>query len=593
MSQHGPFGPARGSGGVENGRKILATPLDNRHRLLRIVIQRRQRLRQSALPVCAQRPHLRTRRYLCHQVPECLLVGRITDEQSRRGVTEEVGDLGSRVGRVDRHVNRTGPQAAQIEGDAFRRLRRLHQNPVAGPDRQGLQQRGADGTLLLERKISDVLGAFQNQRRAIRLFLERVAEQREKILVHRNLSSGRPASVGRPCRRRHRTRRHFLGRKGLHSLINERHRAGPRDLRLISALTLAFCLLLAGCGDSDPSGTGGPQGFSRGPTYVVTTPAAVREIRDEVEAIGTTRANESVTIAAKLTDTVSRVNFEDGELVNEGEVLIELTNREQSALLDEAEANLQDARNQARRMESMAADNLVPLSELDAANARLAAADARYQSIVARLEDRLIRAPFSGLLGFREVSEGTLVTPGSRITTLDDISVIKLDFSIPEVHLNLVRPGLTLVAESSAFPDRRFRATVRTVGSRVDENTRAATVRAHIDNPDLLLKPGMLLTVHLTTATRQALMVPEAALLQRSSQAFVFTIENGRASMRQIRSGVRRDGWVEVEGGLSEAEAVVTEGVIKIRDGSPVTTEGIANGRPSDGRPGPEHPGGF
>ncbi len=353
----------------------------------------------------------------------------------------------------------------------------------------------------------------------------------------------------------------------------------------------ALALLLAACSDDRAGGgPGGPGGFSRGPTFVVTTPAEIREIRDTVEAIGTTRANESVTIAAKLTDTVSRVNFDDGQLVAAGDVLVELTNLEQAALLDEAEANAQDARNQARRLESMAADNLVPLSELDAAQARLSAAEARYQSIVARLEDRLIRAPFAGMLGFREVSEGTLVTPGSPITTLDDLAIIKLDFSIPEVHLNLVRPGLTLTAVSSAYPDQSFEATVRTVGSRVDQNTRAATVRAHIDNPDLLLKPGMLLTVHLTTATREALMVPESALLQRSAQVFVYTIEEGRAGMQQINTGVRRSGWVEVEYGLEPGEPVITEGTIKIRDGAPVTTERVAGG-PRPGGP-PSGPGG-
>ena len=330
---------------------------------------------------------------------------------------------------------------------------------------------------------------------------------------------------------------------------------------------LVVCLgaLLTGCTDERSArGPGGP-GASRGPTFVITVPAEVREVRDQVEAIGTTRANESVIIAAKLTDTVSRVNFEDGQLVVAGDVLVELTNLEQAALLAEAEADVRDARNQAGRLESMAADNLVPLSELDSAQARLSAAEARYQSILARLEDHLIRAPFSGMLGFREVSEGTLVTPGSPITTLDDVSIIKLDFSIPEVHLNLVRPGLTLVAESSAFPDQTFAATVRTIGSRIDENTRAATVRAHIDNPDLILKPGMLLTVHLTTATREVLMVPESALTQRSAQVYVYTIADGRAAMRQIRTGVRKDGWVEVESGLEAGEAVITEGIIKVR----------------------------
>jgi membrane fusion protein (multidrug efflux system) len=336
---------------------------------------------------------------------------------------------------------------------------------------------------------------------------------------------------------------------------------------------LAAVLLSSGCEEAAGPGGPGRGGFQRGPTFVITQPATVREIRDVEEAIGTTRANESVTIAAKVTDTVSRVNFEDGQIVEEGTVLVELTNKEQSALLDEAEANLIDARNQAKRLQMLAAENTIPLSELDVALARLSASEARYQSLVARLEDRLITAPFSGVLGFRRVSEGTLVTPGSEITTLDDISIIKLDFSIPEVHLSLIREGLELTARSSAFPDRTFEATVRTIGSRIDENTRAATIRAHIDNPDLVLKPGMLMTVQLVTATRNALMIPETAVLQRSSQVFVYTITDGKAEMLQIRTGARRSGWIEVLAGLTEGQPVVTEGVIKIRNGSPVTTE--------------------
>jgi membrane fusion protein (multidrug efflux system) len=347
--------------------------------------------------------------------------------------------------------------------------------------------------------------------------------------------------------------------------------------RVLAGLCAGLLLLVAsaGCDSGQNSGarSGPPDGFSRGPTFVITELATVREIRDQVEAIGTTRANESVTIAAKVTDTVSRVNFEDGQFVDKGAVLVELTNREQTALLDEAEANLMDARNQARRLEMLAAEGSVPLSQLDEAHARLSASEARFQSIVARLEDRLIHAPFSGLLGFREVSQGTLVTPGSTITTLDDISIIKLDFSIPEVYLNLVREGLELIAISSAFPDQRFEARVRTIGSRVDENTRAAMVRAHIDNPDRLLKPGMLLTVHLTTDVRQVLMVPETALMQRSSQVFVYTINDNKAEMLQIQTGARRDGWIEVFSGLKAGQNVITEGVIKVRDGANVTTE--------------------
>ena len=287
---------------------------------------------------------------------------------------------------------------------------------------------------------------------------------------------------------------------------------------------------------------------------------------------------------------MSKVRFEDGELVKSGQVLVEITNTEQAALLAESEANVQDARNQFQRFEKLAADGSVPVSQLDESSARLAAVEARYQSLLARLEDRLIRAPFSGLLGFRQVSEGTLVSPGTPIATLDDISLIKLDFSIPEVHLALVRPGLKLSAESSAYAGTTFHATVNTIGSRIDPVTRAATVRAHIANDDLLLRPGMLMTVRLIASEREALMVPEISLVQRASQVFVFTIRDERAEMLQVSTGARDRGWIEILGGLDAGQAVITEGVIKIRDGAPVTI--VPLDRAPRGRPPGDQPAG-
>ncbi len=328
-----------------------------------------------------------------------------------------------------------------------------------------------------------------------------------------------------------------------------------------------------------PGPRGGPGGYERGPTIVETQTAQIRTIIEVLEAIGTTRANESVTITAKVTDTISHVKFEDGSLVETGDVLVELTNEEETALLAEAEANVDDASTQFKRLEGLLTQNSVPASQVDEARARFSAAEARYQSILARLDDRLVRAPFAGLLGFRSVSTGTLVTPGATITTLDDISVIKLDFSIPEVYLGLIKPGLSLVADSPAYPDKQFPATVRTINSRVDPITRAATVRAHIVNDDRLLKPGMLMTVKITTSERETLMVPESALMQRSDQVFVFTVVEGKAQIRQIVHGSRREGWVEVLEGLNVGEPVISEGVIKVRQGSPVTTETISPSR--------------
>ena len=186
----------------------------------------------------------------------------------------------------------------------------------------------------------------------------------------------------------------------------------------IAAVVLA---IVGGAGwyltrDAGPAGqqAGGPAGAGRGETPLVVAETVRREqLVDSVEAIGTTTANESVTLSAKVTDTVRRVNFEDGDYVEAGSVLIELTNQEEEALLAEARANLEDAENQLRRLEDISAQGLASASDLDMARSRAAASQARLNTVLARLRDRLIQAPFSGVLGFRAVSPGTLLTPNT------------------------------------------------------------------------------------------------------------------------------------------------------------------------------------
>ena len=326
-------------------------------------------------------------------------------------------------------------------------------------------------------------------------------------------------------------------------------------------------------GGEAPAGAVGGFGAFGGQEVPVVTVEPVRRERfsETIEAIGTAQANESVTLTAKVTDTVSAVLFDDGDYVEAGQILVQLTNREDEALLAEARANLEDARAQLRRVEELAEQGLAPLSELDVARNRDAAAKARLDSILARLADRLIRAPFSGVLGFRQVSPGTLVQPNTPITTLDDISTIKLDFTVPETFLGDVRPGATVIARSVSYPGRDFEGVVRTVSSRVDPVTRAVAVRAHIPNDDGALRPGMLLTVQLASRERVTLVVPEGAVFQIQDRAYVFAVDGERiARQRQVRLGARRFGIVEILDGLDEGELVVSEGIVKLRDGSRV-----------------------
>ncbi|MFK7913053.1 MAG: efflux RND transporter periplasmic adaptor subunit [Pseudomonadales bacterium] len=361
-------------------------------------------------------------------------------------------------------------------------------------------------------------------------------------------------------------------------LINDSNATAMRLLKLSTALLmLAGGPVLSGCDSGSAPERGGPgASFQRPPTKVVAQIAAPRAISDVIEAIGTTTANESITLTAKVTDTVSKVRFEDGQFTEAGAVLIELTNSEETALLAEAEANLDDAQRQFDRLENLYRKRTIPVSQRDEAGARLSAAKARYDSILARLNDRLVRAPFAGLLGFRQVSAGSLIAPGTAIATLDDIATIKLDFSVPELHLATLKPGLSLLAESNAYPDQPFPAAVETIDTRIDPVTRNARVRALIDNADLRLKPGMLMTVALKTRERVALAIPEAALVLRSGRASVYVVtqqEDGPellASLRPVTTGGRYDGWVEVLSGLQDGESVITEGTLKVRDQAPI-----------------------
>lgn len=327
-------------------------------------------------------------------------------------------------------------------------------------------------------------------------------------------------------------------------------------------------------GDEKNANAGKGHGGFGGPVLVIAQPVQYKTIVESIEAIGTAQANESVTLTAKVSDIVSRVNFEDGDSVERGKILIELANEEQSALLAEARANLEDATTQLRRLKDLGNKKLVPDSDIDEAKAQANAAKARLDSIAARMQDRLVRAPFSGVLGFREVSTGTLLTNNTPITTLDDISVIKLDFTIPEIHLNALQPGFKIQATSEAFKDQLFEGDIRTIGSRVDPVTRAVTVRAIIPNQERLLRPGMLLGINIIISERTSLVVPESAVTQVGDETYVFLAgKDGKAKKQNISIGARRFGYMEVNAGLKDGEVVITEGAFKLRDGAAIKVQ--------------------
>lgn len=339
----------------------------------------------------------------------------------------------------------------------------------------------------------------------------------------------------------------------------------------------AFLTVLAGVAIyliySQSSGQAeGPRGgFGAREVPVMVAPVTETKFFDVLEALGTAKANESVSITAKVTETVRRIHFSDGMNVEDGDILVELTSAEESAQIEEARAALQEADQQLERVKDLVSKGNAPQSRLDSQRALRDGANARVVGLEARLADRLIRAPFEGLLGLRMVSPGTLVQPGSQITTLDDISLIKVDFTIPESFLAALGVGQSIVAQSAAYPDRDFEGRVTTLDTRVDPVTRAVIVRAEIPNEDGAIRPGMLLTVDLVNNERVQLSVPEEALVPIQDRKYVFVLkEDKTVEQRLITIGSRIPGTVEIVDGLEKGDQVVTLGTNRVRDGSKV-----------------------
>src|SRR5512138_2183773 len=220
-------------------------------------------------------------------------------------------------------------------------------------------------------------------------------------------------------------------------------------------------LSLAACSGPTDAPRGGPNSDNAVP--VVTAAALVRPLGVQIEAVGTARAKESVDVTSKTTNTVVAIRFKEGDLVRKGDVLVELDSAEARAELEEAQAALADSENQFKRGQDLFTQQALSISQLDTIEATLKANRARVSAAKARLDDTVIRASFDGRTGFRRVSVGSLVNPGTVITTLDDTSLIHLDFTVPETYLYVLERGLEVSARTAGLPDREFKGTVSNI----------------------------------------------------------------------------------------------------------------------------------
>lgn len=293
---------------------------------------------------------------------------------------------------------------------------------------------------------------------------------------------------------------------------------------------------------------------------------------EDVNAAGTLRSNESVVLRPEVSGRITRLNFQDGQPVKKGQVLIAFDAAVNQAEVQQAKAELNIARANFERNADLAKQKFISERARDESLANVQVLEAKLALAQARLSKLEIRAPFSGVVGIRNVSVGDYVKDGTDLVNLEDISSVKVDFRVPERYVDLVQPGQPIEVQVDALPGKPFSAKVDAVDPLVDSSGRSALLRGRIANPEGKLKPGMFARVKLILAERQdALMIPEEAIVPQGGKVTVWKVVDGKAVLTEVKTGLRRAAKVEILQGLQAGDTVVTAGQIRLsKDGTPV-----------------------
>lgn len=341
-------------------------------------------------------------------------------------------------------------------------------------------------------------------------------------------------------------------------------------------MIVAALLKVAFAGDGGAGGPGGGPGGPGGGRGQNVSEAVVilRPFSDQINVLGVARGRRSVNITSNSSELITRVLFTDGQRVAIGTPLVELQAREEDASILQARAQMAQAQREYDRFKDLAERGIAPRVSAEDADTSLQTARAVVAAAEARRGDRLIRAPFAGTLGLSTVTAGTLISPGAVITTLDDTSVIRVDFPVPERYLGTLRQGLGITATADAYGSEPFVGRIALIDTRINETTRAVTARAEFPNPNGRIRPGMLMRVGVQHGERDSLAVPEAAIQYEGAGAFVYRIAGGeRGSTAQrvtVATGAVEGGFVEILSGLQVNDHIVGSGLNRIQPNAPV-----------------------
>jgi membrane fusion protein (multidrug efflux system) len=318
---------------------------------------------------------------------------------------------------------------------------------------------------------------------------------------------------------------------------------------------------------ANASGQGAAQAM-----VVEATKVALQPMPQAITAVGSLRSDESVTVRPEVGGRISEILFKEGQHVAKGTTLIRLDASVNAAEVQQAQANLKLAQSKYDRAVELSRQNFISKQAKDEAENNLHVAEAAVSLATARLAKMEIRAPFSGVIGLRVVSVGDYVKEGTDVVNLESIDALKVDFRVPEIYLSQVQTGQTLSISLDALPGKSFEGKVFALNPLLDSAGRSLVIRAVVSNPDRSLRPGMFARVKLITRDeRDALVIPEQAIVPQGDEQYVYRIVDGRATRVKVAIGQRRDAKVEVLNGLAPNDVVVTAGQLMLRDGMPVT----------------------
>jgi membrane fusion protein (multidrug efflux system) len=320
--------------------------------------------------------------------------------------------------------------------------------------------------------------------------------------------------------------------------------------------------------------------FAPPPSAVTTVVAQRATWPSNMQVIGTAQAIQGVTVSADLPGMVSKINFESGTAVHAGDVLVELDTREERAQLAAAESDRDLAKINYGREQQLVNQGVVPRSDFDNAEAAQKSTEAKVGEIKATIERKTVRAPFSGILGIRQINLGQYLAAGQAIVPLQSVNPIYVNFGVPQQSAPQMKAGGTLRVTSDDLPGVEFTGHVTAVDSVVDSTTRNIQVQATLSNPQGKLRPGMFVQVQVRLgASREIIPLPASAINYAPYGDSVFVVTDLQDPKGNTYKGVRQQ-VVKVEGsrgdqvavvsGLNPGEEVVSSGVFKLRNGAAV-----------------------